>query len=140
MNRTLDLLIVSVRSTHLDRPHQGHLDCTDVGHALQEVEAGQQQVLLGVGSHAQQVVLAKVAVYECQEIALGVVDAYCVIICTKKSGGTPSENFNVAVRRRKQVSWTSSEIVGKACPQCFMAWKATSRTRIGSSSSCMSTP
>lgn len=74
MNRTLDLFIVSGRSTHLDRPQPGHLDCTDVGHALQEVEAGQQQLLLGVGSHAQQVVLAKVAVYECQEIALGVVD------------------------------------------------------------------
>jgi hypothetical protein len=38
--------------------------CTDVGHAPHEVEAGQQQVLLCVGSHAQQIVLAKVAVYE----------------------------------------------------------------------------
>jgi hypothetical protein len=49
--------------------------CSDVGHALHEVEGGQQQVFLGVGSHAQQVVLAKVAIHEREQVALGVIDA-----------------------------------------------------------------
>jgi hypothetical protein len=68
---------VSDQSTNLDWSH-GSFDlktCTYRGHALFEVEVGQQHVLLGVSSHMQQFVPAKVALYERHQIAPLVVDA-----------------------------------------------------------------
>jgi hypothetical protein len=85
-------------------------------------------------------VLAEVDGHERKQAALGWSTQDFVVIYSTRSGGTPSVNLTVAVTRRKQTSWKFSEIVGKACTQCIMAWKATSRTWIGTSSCSMSTP
>ena len=45
---------------------------TGVGDALNEVEHGKEQVLLGVRPHLQQIVLTEVAVDVCEQVALGV--------------------------------------------------------------------
>lgn len=68
---------VSGQSTNLDWSHGsfGLKTCTYRGHALFEIEVRQHHVLLRVGSHKQQFVPAKVALYKRHEIAPLVVDA-----------------------------------------------------------------
>ena len=61
------------RGSARDHPDEG-LSANE-GNALNEIEDGKQQVLFCVGAHGQQIVLAKVAVDECEQIALGVLVA-----------------------------------------------------------------
>lgn len=69
--------------------------CSDVGNALDEVECGQQQEFLGVVPRPQQLLLAEVTVHEPKQVTFRV-GAEPRIICSTRSGGTPSVNLIVA--------------------------------------------
>ncbi|MGJ7567768.1 hypothetical protein ACSFBM_28210 [Variovorax sp. GB1R11] len=47
--------------------------CSNVSNAPHEVEGDQQQELLGVSLHAQQVVLSEITIHKRQQVALDVV-------------------------------------------------------------------
>jgi hypothetical protein len=90
------------------------------GDELHEVEGGHQQVLLGVGACAQQVVLAEVSIDEGEQVAFGMLTAELLGDLVGQFDRQPVVDA-WTFKRCMHLSCTSSVAAGHTWPLCFIA-------------------